>query len=114
MMISNKVSFRATLALLLVSLSWLPLELRAATIQSRTSRLIARAEQVTGDKFTLTTSTRKGVTVIAVRSPSPEVLATIDQGFEELFAVARRHGYQSHLNFSDYTVFIGRSDRTTD
>jgi hypothetical protein len=31
-----------------------------------------------------------------------------------IFAVARRHGYQSHLSFSDYTVFIARADRNKD
>jgi hypothetical protein len=82
--------------------------------QQRSSQLIARAEQVTGDRFSVTTATPKGVTVIAVTAPRADVLATIDRGFAELFAVARRHGYQSHLNFSDYTVFIARADRNKD
>jgi hypothetical protein len=86
----------------------------ARSVQPRSSQLIARAEQVTGDRFTVMTSTPKGVNVIAVNAPRPDVLATIDRGFGELFAVARRHGYQSHLNFSDYTVFIARADRTRD
>jgi hypothetical protein len=40
------------------------------------------------------------------------VLTAIDRGFAELFAVARRHGYHTRLNYYDYTVFIARADRT--
>src|SRR5215471_11016337 len=58
-------------------------------------RLVERAEQVTRDRFTVATSTPMGVTVMAVGAPSPAVLAAIDQGFNELFAVARRHGYRN-------------------
>jgi len=78
------------------------------------AKLIERAEQVTGDKFPIVTSTPRGVTVFAVTAPSKDVLAAIDQGFTDLFAVARRHGYQNRLSFSTYTVFIARPDRTKD
>ena len=81
---------------------------------STRARLTARAEQVTGDKFAVVTSTPRGVNIVAVKTPSKEVLAAIDQGFTDLFAVARRHGYQQRANFSDYTVFIARADRTKD
>jgi len=90
-----------------------PVQLSAVSAQ-RSSQLVARAEQVTGDRFRVQVSTPRGVNVIAVNAPRPEVLATIDSGFVELFAVARRHGYQTHLNFSDYTVFIARADRNKD
>lgn len=98
-------------AALLVSL---PVAFSAGGRQQRNPQLIARAQQVTGDRFTSVTSTPRGVTVISVNSPQPQVLSAIDQGFADLFAVARRHGYRQHVNFSDYTVFIGRADRTTD
>lgn len=91
-----------------------PMQLSARLAQPRSSQLIARAQQITGDRFSVTTSTPRGVTVIAVTAPRADVLATIDRGFAELFAVARRHGYQNHLNFTDYTVFIARADRTKD
>src|SRR5262249_42943427 len=92
-----------------------PAQLAARSYQSRTHpKLIARAEQITGDKFLVATSTRMGVTVLAVRTPSSEVLAAVDRGFDELFAVAKRHGYRNRLNFSDYTVFIAKADRTKD
>lgn len=78
------------------------------------SGLVARAQQVTGDRFTVATTTARGVTVVARVTPRPEVLQAIDNGFAELFAVAARHGYRSRLNFRDYTVFIGRADRTRD
>ena len=76
--------------------------------------LVARAQQVTGDRFTVATTTARGVTVVARVTPRPEVLQAIDNGFADLFAVAARHGYRSRLNFRDYTVFIGRADRTRD
>jgi hypothetical protein len=76
--------------------------------------LMARAEQVTGDRFGVITSTPQGVTVVARTMPLADVLNAIDQGFAELFSVARRHGYNNHLSFEDYTVFIAKADRTTD
>jgi len=78
------------------------------------SRLVARAEQITGDRFSVVTATPNGVTVVALNSPRREVLDAIDRGFAELFAVARRHGYRSRLNYGDYTVFLARPDRTKD
>ena len=74
--------------------------------------LVGRAQQVTGDRFSVATTTPRGVTVVARVTPHPQVLNAIDQGFADLFAAAQRHGYRSHLNFRDYTVFIGRADRT--
>ncbi|HKR58313.1 MAG TPA: hypothetical protein VJS64_01165 [Pyrinomonadaceae bacterium] len=76
--------------------------------------LVARAQQVTGDRFTVATTTPRGVTVVARVAPRPEVLRAIDAGFADLFAAAARHGYRAALNFRDYTVFIGRADRTRD
>jgi len=76
--------------------------------------LVARAQQVTGDRFTVATTTPRGVNVVARVTPRPEVLRAIDNGFADLFAVAARRGYRSRLNFQDYTVFIGRADRTRD
>ena len=110
---SSKLISGLTFLVVAVSLVAAPLQLSARSAQ-RSSQLVARAEQITGDRFRIQTSTPRGVTVIAVNAPRPEVMATIDRGFVELFAVARRHGYQSHLNFSDYTVFIARADRNKD
>jgi hypothetical protein len=103
------------MALLIASQTSLSIELAAQPQrQSNRTALIARAEQVTGDRFPVATSTPRGVSIFAISTPSPNVLAAIDQGFTELFAVARRHGYSRRLNFSDYTVFIARADRTKD
>lgn len=76
--------------------------------------LVARAQQVTGDTFTIATTTPRGATVVARVTPRPEVLQAIDNGFADLFAASARRGYRSRLNFQDYTVFIGRADRTRD
>lgn len=102
------------LVLIVTSLALPAAQLSARAPQSRNAQLIARAEQVTGDRFRISTSTPMGVRVAALRAPRADVLAAIDRGFAELFAVARRHGYRNNLSFSDYTVFIARADRTKD
>lgn len=78
------------------------------------SRLIRRAEAVTGDRFAIETETDAGVRVYAVSEPAPAMLRAIDEGFGDLAAVARRNGYRARLKASDYTVFIARADRTKD
>jgi len=86
-----------------------------ATAQSRQDRqLLARAETVSGDTFHVRTSTPRGVRVFAQIQPRIELLRAIDTGFADLFAVARQHGYRARLDFSSYTVFIARADRTRD
>jgi len=76
--------------------------------------LVARAEQVTGDRFPIVTTTPRGVTVFARTMPRADLLNAIDGGLAELFAVAQRHGYRNRMRFADYTIFIGRADRTKD
>ena len=75
-------------------------------------RLISLAQRYSGDSFTIETSTPRGVLVYAVNRPNAETLRAIDAGLAELFTVARRHGYNARTSFADYTVFIGRADRT--
>jgi hypothetical protein len=77
-------------------------------------QLVARARQITGDDFPVFTRTPRGARVFARISPRPEVLRTIDNGLTELFNIARRHGYTSRLDYSYYTIFIARADRTKD
>jgi hypothetical protein len=86
---------------------------RDASGQARgASRIVAQAQSITGDSFNYLTTTPRGVRVYAIRKPRVEMLRAIDRGLTELFAVARRHGYNAQLNFSDYVVFIARADRT--
>ena len=77
-------------------------------------RLMSMAQQYSGDRFQFEAQTPRGARVYAVSRPRPEALRAIDSGLAELFAIARRHGYGRGLNFSDYTVFIGRADRDRD
>jgi hypothetical protein len=42
------------------------------------------------------------------------VLTAIDNGLTELFNVAGRQGYRARLDYSYYTIFIARADRTKD
>jgi hypothetical protein len=86
----------------------------ARSYRSTNPALISRAEQVTGDRFPVVTITPLGVTVFARTMPGVDLLNAIDRGFVDLFAVAQRHGYRNRLRFDDYTVFIGRADRTQD
>ncbi len=67
---------------------------------------------MTGDNFTVAVSTPRGAQVYAVGTPRREALGAIDDGLTQLFAVARRHGYDERLRYSDYTIFIARADRT--
>ncbi|MFL6228417.1 MAG: hypothetical protein ACJ741_06525 [Pyrinomonadaceae bacterium] len=78
------------------------------------ARTLAQAEGYSGDRFDYYTETPRGAHVAAVSRPRAEMLDAIDTGLTELFAVARRNGYRQRLNYSDYTVFIARADRTKD
>ena len=42
------------------------------------------------------------------------MLSAIDRGLADLFAVARRNGYNRRLSFADYTIFIANADRNKD
>ena len=77
-------------------------------------RLIALAQQYSGDRFEFVSQTPRGVRVYSVSRPRSEALRAIDSGLSELFAIAARRGYRQGLNYSDYTVFIGRADRNRD
>jgi hypothetical protein len=81
---------------------------------AQNARVLSEAMRVTGDRFTVTTRTPRGASVYAVNRPSAVVLNAIDQGLTDLFAVARKNGYYKRLNYTDYSIFIGRADRTVD
>ena len=77
-------------------------------------RVVAQAESYTGDRFNYFTETPRGAHVVTRVRPRPEWLRAVDDGLSDLFAVARKHGYRSHLNYSDYVIFIAKPDRTRD
>jgi hypothetical protein len=85
-----------------------------ARVNGVDARLLAEAEHYSGDRFQFEAQTPRGVRVYGVNRPRAEALRAIDSGLTELFAVARRHGYRQRLNYTDYTVFIARADRTRD
>jgi hypothetical protein len=83
--------------------------------QSRVDRiLINEATRITKDNFIVFTETPNGARVYAVSQPSAKVLNAIDNGLSELFRLARKNNYRNRLNYSDYTIFIGKADRTKD
>ena len=81
---------------------------------SQNRNVLAAAERITGDRFTFTTRTPRGASVYAVSRPSSTVLIAIDKGLTDLFAVARKNGYRNRLNYTDYTIYIGKADRIKD
>jgi hypothetical protein len=87
---------------------------QTARVRGADPRLIAQAERVAGDRFQFEALSPRGVRIYSVSRPNPATLRAIDGGLTDLFAVARRHGYRQGLNYSDYTVFIGRPDRQRD
>jgi hypothetical protein len=76
------------------------------------SALVARAQQITGDRFQFQATTNAGVRVYSVSRPNRASLNAIDRGLTQLFAAARRRGYRARLSHANYTVFIARPDRT--
>jgi hypothetical protein len=76
--------------------------------------VLAKAQSVTGDRFTVAVKTPRGANVYAVKRPNGQMLNAIDRGLTDLFAVARKNRYNKRLRYSDYSIFIGRADRTKD
>ena len=85
-----------------------------ASVSAQNRAVVAEAQRVSGDSFPFAVHTRKGAMIYAVRQPSAAVLNAIDQGLTDLFAVARRNGYNRKLNYTDYSVFIANADRQKD
>lgn len=77
-------------------------------------QLVAKAEQLSGDRFTVKTKTPKGAKVYAVNQPKREYLYAIDKGLNDLFAVAKKNKYKQKLKHKDYVIFICKADRQTD
>lgn len=83
--------------------------------QNRNERIvIGEAERISNDDFRVSTKTPNGAKIYAVKQPSKKMLAAIDQGLQDLFDVAEKNNYRKRLNFSDYTIFITKADRTAD
>jgi hypothetical protein len=75
--------------------------------------VVSTAQNISGDRFPVSTRTPKGAIVYAVSRPTAGSLNAIDRGLTDLFAVARKNGYSRKTNYADYTIFIARADRTT-
>ncbi len=84
------------------------------SVKAQDVRVLSEAQRITGDRFTVSVKTPKGANVYAVNRPSAIVLRSIDKGLTDLFAVARKNGYSRRLNYSDYSIYIAKADRTKD
>lgn len=76
--------------------------------------LIRRAENISGDRFSITTKTAKGAIIYGVKKPNKAMLNAIDKGLSDLFAISKKNGYRARLNYSDYIIFIAKPDRLND
>lgn len=76
--------------------------------------VLREAERITNDKFNVFVTTPKGAKVYAVKKPNAQMLKSIDQGLTDLFAVSKKNNYRNRLNYSDYSIFIGKADRMKD
>ncbi len=86
----------------------------SSNVEAQDRALMSKAERITNDKFTFFAETPGGARVYAVNKPTDKVLNAVDNGLKNLFAVARKNGYNRNLNYSSYTIFIARPDRTKD
>ncbi|HUR99306.1 MAG TPA: hypothetical protein VMZ26_14670 [Pyrinomonadaceae bacterium] len=95
----------------ILSSLFLVVSLMSASAMAQGRGTVAEAERITGDRFAVSTRTQNGTNIYSVRRPSAAMLAAIDQGLTNLFAVARKNGYSRQLNYSNYTIFIANADR---
>ncbi len=72
-----------------------------------------KASRISGDDFSFSTQTPKGVIIKAVKKPSRKLLKAIDKGFDDLFKIAEssNYRYRRQLNHSNYTIYIAAADR---
>lgn len=106
----NKLKFALFTVLSFVFVFSFKVEINA---QNRGDRaIISQAERVSGDRFGYFSESPKGARIYSVTRPNSQMLNAIDTGLSDLFAVARKNRYTRSLNYSDYTIFIGKADRT--
>lgn len=86
--------------------------LSLSTVSAQNTKVQARAEQISGDRFTFTAKTPRGASIYAVDRPSSAMLKAIDKGLTDLFAVARKNGYRLRLSYADYSIYIAKPDRS--
>lgn len=78
---------------------------------AQTSAVTGEAERISGDRFGFAAQTAKGAQIYSYRKINSATLKAIDRGLDTLFSIARKYNYNSHLNYSEYTIYIARPDR---
>jgi len=100
------------LSLALIALTFIFSAAGFVSAQNRADAgVIAEAEKYSKDRFTFVVNSPKGARVYGVKKPGAQMLAAIDKGLTDLFAVARKNRYNRKLNYSDYVIFIASPDR---
>jgi hypothetical protein len=108
----KRISFYLPLLVFVFVLALASIEAFAQRVGNPTVTRYAEVES--GDRFTVAARTRKGANVYGVKMPSQAILDAIDRGLDDVFAIARRHGYRARLNHSFYSIYIARPDRVRD
>lgn len=85
-----------------------------ASADAQNRAVLAEAQRITGDNFTVAAQTPNGAIVFAVRTPSASMLNAIDRGLTNLFTVSARNGFRRGLKHSSYTIYIAEPDRVKD
>ncbi len=106
----NRLKFLSFIVLLL-ALTAFSIEIKA---QGNNRALINKAQSISGDRFSFSARTPRGARIYAVSQPNAGTLRAIDNGLQSLFAIARKNSFSRNLNYSDYTIFIAKADRTRD
>lgn len=100
-----------------ILLAFIMLGINTVSVQAQNPadrNVLNYAQRVSGDRFTVYATTPKGARIYAVKTPTAPMLREIDKGLSDLFAIARKNGYNTKLNYSDYVVFIALPDRLKD
>lgn len=84
----------------------------SSNVEAQDRTLINKAQRITNDRFAFFAETPQGARIYAVNKPNRRTLNAVDTGLRNLFAIAKKNGYNRRLNYSDYTIFIARPDRT--
>jgi len=84
------------------------------TADAQNRQVLAKAQNVSGDRFAFVVRSPRGANVYGVNRPTPAMLSAIDRGLTDLFDVSRKNGYNRRLTFSDYSIFIAKADRNRD
>src|SRR5258708_40239990 len=69
-------------------------------------RVLAEAQRITGDNFTVSVKTPKGASIYAVSKPSAAVFDAIDKGLDDPLSISRKNGHRNRPTYTRDSVLI--------